>query len=697
MPNTLDQLISKHFSSTADLDEKTTAMLQDLQGLMENPQSGTVEESILDAMPFGITLIDMKKHILYANPTALAMMGYSNNEEIAGHLCHDTLCPADRDKCPILDLKQSVDRSDRVLITKDRQKVPILKSVTPIQFKGQEVLLEAFVDNTEQKQIEQQRQKLSDVRSEFARQTSTIIKTLAPLQTASEVFRTLTSLTQERFGFDRVQFYTFNPVANNLQLIHITGLQDQIPLAHKAILPWNVGAVGRAAANHETQIATQADLDISGHTQHIGAGTKTQAALVLLSGSELLGVLDIQNQSPAPIDSDAILFLEMLLVQVSLLLENIRTQTDLSEQYAEITALQKKSSVEGWLEFNETSMAGRARYMYDQDQEDVIPVTDPGLHEAADLVIASQLEVRGTVIGALGIQEDPEAPLTDEEKQLIESISAEVAEALERARLFESSQRSASELAVLNEMGARFAQADSQDFINQTIYEYTSKLMQAPQFFIAYFDEARQEIFFPFVMLNGERVTPEHPAYDQWAPRPLGTGLTGYIITHQIPILIDSHAEETLEKLGLPYLQFGGSTHSWLGVPMVMGDRTLGVISVQSEEAMNLYSNHHMDLLTTIASQAAVSINNTRLFQQEQERARQERMVRTITDRVRRGQDTQAILEIALHELSAALDADLTTIQLGAPETLLPDRKHQDLAADPDNGRVTDLEPGEEM
>jgi PAS domain S-box-containing protein len=696
MPNTLDQLISKHFSSASDLDEKTKAMLQDMQDLMDDPQSSTAVEAILDAMPFGITLIDMTKHILYANPTAIAMMGYANKEEVAGRLCHDTLCPAEKEKCPIIDLKLKVDRSDRILITKDRQKIPILKSVTPIQFKGQEVLLEAFVDNSEQKQIEQERQSLSDIRSEFARQTSAIIKTLAPIRTVSEVYRSLISLVRDRFGFDRVQFYLFNPVANNLQLTQISGLHDKMPIAQKAILPWNVGAVGRAAANGETQIAVSADLEISGHVDHIGPGIKTQAALPLLSGSELIGVLDIQNQTAEPIDSDAILFIEMLLVQVSLLLENIRTQVDLTEQFAEISSLQKKSSVEGWLEFNETSMAGRARYVYDRDLEDVFPVTDSDIHQAAGRSTVSPLEVRGTVIGTLGIQEDADTPLTDEEKLLIESISAEVAEALERARLFESSQRSASELAVLNEMGARFAQADSQDFINQTIYDYTCKLMQAPQFFIAYFDEAKQEIFFPFVMLNGERVTPEHPAYDQWAPRPLGTGLTGYIITQRIPILIDSNAEDTLEKLGLPYLQFGGSTHSWLGVPMVIGDRTLGVISVQSEEAMNLYSHHHMDLLTTIASQAAVSINNTRLFQQEQERAQQERMVRTITDRVRRGQDTQNILQIALEELSTALDADLSTIQLGVPENLLDNGRFQNEGPDPEVSRLTDLEQGRE-
>ena len=100
------------------------------------------------------------------------------------------------------------------------------------------------------------------------------------------------------------------------------------------------------------------------------------------------------------------------------------------------------------------------------------------------------------------------------------------------------------------------------------------------------------------------------------------------------------------------------------------------MISVQSETTPDLYGRHHLDLLTTIASQAAVSINNTRLFQSEQERAVQERTVRTITDKVRRGTDTQAIMRIALEELSQVLNADISTIQLGTPEELMQGKQH---------------------
>ena len=83
------------------------------------------------------------------------------------------------------------------------------------------------------------------------------------------------------------------------------------------------------------------------------------------------------------------------------------------------------------------------------------------------------------------------------------------------------------------------------------------------------------------------------------------------------------------------------------------------------------YHQHHLELLTSIASQASVAINNARLFQQEQERAEQERLVRTITDKVWRGADRQTIMRVALEELGQVLNADTSTIQLGTRDQLL--------------------------
>jgi GAF domain-containing protein len=120
----------------------------------------------------------------------------------------------------------------------------------------------------------------------------------------------------------------------------------------------------------------------------------------------------------------------------------------------------------------------------------------------------------------------------------------------------------------------------------------------------------------------------------------------------------------------LPYIQIGQMTQSWVGVPMTIGDRALGMINAQSDERPGLYNEHHLGLLTSIASQAAIAIDNARLFNLEQKRAEQERLVRTITDRVRRGADIQSILRITLEEIGQAMGVNVSIAQLGTREQL---------------------------
>ncbi|MGC8874647.1 MAG: ATP-binding protein, partial [Chloroflexia bacterium] len=61
------------------------------------------------------------------------------------------------------------------------------------------------------------------------------------------------------------------------------------------------------------------------------------------------------------------------------------------------------------------------------------------------------------------------------------------------------------------------------------------------------------------------------------------------------------------------------SPKSWLGVPLVAADKVVGVMAIQSYEQEYLYDEQDLDLLTTIASQVAVAIQNARLFQQTME------------------------------------------------------------------------------
>jgi PAS domain S-box-containing protein len=115
--------------------------------------------AILDSMFTGLMVIDEKTHKIFdANFHALETIA-APREDVIGKICHKFICPAEEGKCPITDLGQTVDRSERVLLRADGQRIPILKTVTTIIRRGRKYLIESFVDITERKKAEEVLQK----------------------------------------------------------------------------------------------------------------------------------------------------------------------------------------------------------------------------------------------------------------------------------------------------------------------------------------------------------------------------------------------------------------------------------------------------------------------------------------------------------------------------------------------------------
>lgn len=144
--------LEAHVLETLDLIESDVRDSLKLQRLEEENRQRL--ETVLSSIISGVVLVDTETStIVDANPIAEEMIGLPK-EQIIGKSCHHFICPADEGKCPILDFGSKVDRSERVLLNKDGNRVPILKSVVPIKISGKKYLVESFVDLTKIKQAE---------------------------------------------------------------------------------------------------------------------------------------------------------------------------------------------------------------------------------------------------------------------------------------------------------------------------------------------------------------------------------------------------------------------------------------------------------------------------------------------------------------------------------------------------------------
>jgi len=111
---------------------------------------------IFDSVQTGIFIIDPETHrIVDANPVALETTGVSRDQAI-GAECHKFICPAEKGACPVTDLRQTVDHSERTLLTASGEKRAVLKTVVSVVLNGRRHLLESFIDITDRKRAEQQ-------------------------------------------------------------------------------------------------------------------------------------------------------------------------------------------------------------------------------------------------------------------------------------------------------------------------------------------------------------------------------------------------------------------------------------------------------------------------------------------------------------------------------------------------------------
>ena len=111
--------------------------------------------SIFETVQAGIVIIDPETHkIVDVNGAATKMIGLSR-EKIIGRVCHNFICPAMEGQCPITDLGQVVDNSERVLLTAEGKTLPILKTEIALEFMGRRQLLGSFVDISPVKKAEE--------------------------------------------------------------------------------------------------------------------------------------------------------------------------------------------------------------------------------------------------------------------------------------------------------------------------------------------------------------------------------------------------------------------------------------------------------------------------------------------------------------------------------------------------------------
>ena len=137
-------------------------------------ESEAFQRELLSSLPAGVIIVDpATRRIELLNDHAAALFG-APTDHLLGQRCHSLLCPTAEDACPVCDLGNTVDNSERVMLRADGSQLPILKTVKRVSLGGREKLLECFVDISDRKQAEEALQESNARFNQLAGQSRTI-------------------------------------------------------------------------------------------------------------------------------------------------------------------------------------------------------------------------------------------------------------------------------------------------------------------------------------------------------------------------------------------------------------------------------------------------------------------------------------------------------------------------------------------
>ncbi len=280
---------------------------------------------------------------------------------------------------------------------------------------------------------------------------SLISKQAAQMHDVPLLLNTAVNAISEKFGFYHTGIFVLedDKAWAILRAASSEGGQRMLARGHR-LQVGHVGIVGYVAATGKPRIAFDVGGDAVWFDNPDLPTTRSEMALPLKAEDEVIGVLDVQSTEPEAFTDDDISTLQLMADQLAIALYNARLLEAMEGALDEARELRVDYSQRGW-----ARVATRMRPMaYEYDRVEVNPVpplpVPPDLQEGRASrkivmdggvpVVLEAMRTSDRVIGYVGLA-DSQRVWTDEELALVESVSSQVALALENARLFEDTRR----------------------------------------------------------------------------------------------------------------------------------------------------------------------------------------------------------------------------------------------------------------
>jgi GAF domain-containing protein len=325
-----------------------------------------------------------------------------------------------------------------------------------------------------------------------------ISRAVSSLRDPNLLLREVVELTRTRFGFYHAQVFLLDETREYAVLRESTGEAGRKLLERGHRL--QVGSrsvIGQVTARGEPVVALDTEVDVLHRRNELLPDTRSELALALRVGDQIIGALDVQSVEPNAFGPDDVAVFQTMADQLAVAIHNAHLFEETQAALDEVEELNRRLTGQAWRGYvarQDPDLARAFRIeegaisadpgglppeLLEQLQDAPLARLEPG--GDGEISVAVPIRVRGEVIGAFGFGGAELEHLTDEDLALIEAVAERVSIALENVRLFQQTQQQARREHLVNQITSKIVGSTDVNDILQITARELGKVLRSPK------------------------------------------------------------------------------------------------------------------------------------------------------------------------------------------------------------------------
>ncbi len=570
----------------------------------------TYLEHLFESAPEGIVVLDNAGRVMRANHEFGHMFGFPPGE-LHGRRIDDLIIPPDK-ATEAASLTRQVSSGkmfgiETVRMRKDGTLIDVSILGTPVIGENQQVgRYIIYRDISEAKRAEHYRN------AQVA-----VTRILSESATPSEAMLRLVQALCEHLAWELGEFWEFDAVNSVLRWQDIwftpSLRADEFHAVSRGVTckPGS-GFAGRCYSSGQPAWIAEliADADFPRAPFAVRAGLRSGMSFPVRGGKGVLGVISLFSRSLRPADPSMGRLLADIGSQIGQFIERKKAERALVESESKFRAVAETAASAIYIHTG-------SRFLYVNHASEVISgysreellTMDPfGLVHTDFTEMVKERAVARAEGASVPDRYEFKITRKDGSERWLDFSGTLIQFGGERAILataFDITERKRAEQlqSALYRIASGASSAEKLEQFYATVHRIVSELMDARNFYIALHDAESDEIHFPYFVDEQDPLPPKSSR--------LGRGLTAYVLRSAKPLLATPEKFEELVNAG-EVESVGAASIDWLGVPLTIGDQTIGALVVQSYSQKVRYGTAELEILTFVSQQVASAIEHKR-------------------------------------------------------------------------------------